>query len=82
MEAMAAGLPSVSSRIRGNVDLISDGIEGKLVEPMDIRGYAQAVMELERQSSVREKLIANSKRKIQQFSIEYVHEEMLEIYKR
>lgn len=80
MEAMAAGLPSVSSRIRGNVDLISDGIEGKLVEPMDIRGYAQAVMELERQPSVREKLIANSKRKIQQFSIEHVHEKMKQIY--
>ena len=80
MEAMAAGLPSVSSRIRGNVDLISDGTEGMLVEPMDMKGYAQAVMELERQPSVRKKLIANSKRKIQQFSIEHVHEKMKQIY--
>ena len=40
MEAMAAGVPIVASRVRGNVDLIEDGVNGFLCDPMDAAGFA------------------------------------------
>lgn len=43
MEAMAAGLPIVASRIRGNVDLAGDGFGGYLVGRRDVHGYAKAM---------------------------------------
>ena len=46
MEAMAAGLPIVCSDIRGNRDLLHDGIGGYLVEPSDIQGYTNAIVRL------------------------------------
>ena len=41
MEAMASGLPCVASRIRGNVDLISD--EDKLFDPDDVQRLVQLI---------------------------------------
>jgi hypothetical protein len=40
MQAMAAGLPVVVSKIRGNVDLIKDGINGFLCAPDDVNAFA------------------------------------------
>ena len=46
MEAMAAGLPVVASRIRGNVDLIEDGKGGFLYNSDDIDGFAQGMQRI------------------------------------
>lgn len=43
MEAMAAGLPVVCSKIRGNTDLIRDGEGGYVVSKMNIEGYFKAL---------------------------------------
>lgn len=43
MEAMAAGLPIVASKIRGNTDLIRDGYGGYLVDSKDATAYARAI---------------------------------------
>ncbi|WP_137790964.1 glycosyltransferase family 4 protein [Bacillus sp. E(2018)] len=43
MEGMAAGLPIVCSEIRGNTDLVEDGIGGYLLKPNDIKGFSQAI---------------------------------------
>lgn len=42
MEAMAAGLPVVASRIRGNVDMI-EGNGGILCDPSDSKAFADAI---------------------------------------
>ena len=42
-EAMAAGVPVVAARATGAVDLIEDGIDGFLVRPTDVAGYADAI---------------------------------------
>ena len=46
MEAMAAGIPAVCGKIRGNMDLITHGIEGVLAEPEDSKAFAEAIVEL------------------------------------
>lgn len=46
MEAMAAGLPIVCSRIRGNIDLIQDGEGGYLVDCYDIDGIAKHMTDI------------------------------------
>lgn len=80
MEAMAAGVPVICSRIRGNTDLVTDGMEGVLVQAMDVEGYAEAIMEMKTQPLLRSKCCENARRKIQEFSIERVHEKMKQIY--
>ncbi len=42
-EAMAMGVPVVSTRISGIPELIDDGVHGLLVEPRDPRGLADAL---------------------------------------
>lgn len=46
MEAMACGLPAVSTRLVGIPDLIEDGVSGLLVEPGDAAALAGALEKL------------------------------------
>ena len=40
MEAMACGKYCIVSKIRGNVDLIANNVNGKLFEPLDVNGLS------------------------------------------
>ena len=42
-EAMAAGVPVVAADATGARDLVVDGVTGRLVEPTDVAGYADAI---------------------------------------
>jgi colanic acid/amylovoran biosynthesis glycosyltransferase len=46
MEAMACGLSVVCSRIGGTPDMITDGVDGILVEQKDVAGLASAMLML------------------------------------
>ena len=46
IEAMAAGLPCVVSRIRGNVDLIEEKRGGYLCEPDDMETFGDKIKEI------------------------------------
>jgi colanic acid/amylovoran biosynthesis glycosyltransferase len=46
MEAMAAGLPVVASRLSGIPELVTDGISGLLVTPGDAAALADALARL------------------------------------
>lgn len=46
MEAMAAGVPIVASRIRGNVDLIDEEKGGVLCAPEDADAFAEGIVRL------------------------------------
>lgn len=43
LEAQASGLPVIATRVGGNVELVKDGINGKLVAPSDVTEMAQAL---------------------------------------
>lgn len=43
LEAMSWGRPVVASRVAGNVDVVTDGVNGLFYEPGDTRGLARAI---------------------------------------
>ena len=46
LEAMALGKPVIASAAAGNLDLITDGLDGRLVAPRDPAAWAAAIDEL------------------------------------
>ena len=76
MEAMASGLPCIASRIRGNVDLITEGVGGYLCAPTDAGEYASAIRALCENPEAREIMRKNNLEKIQEYDISVVQKEM------
>ena len=81
MEAMASGLPCVASAIRGNVDLIENGINGYTCPTDDVDGYATAIAKIASDPAIRETMRQNNLEKIKQYDITVVEQEIREIYK-
>jgi glycosyltransferase involved in cell wall biosynthesis len=65
MEAMAYAIPCVSTRISGIPELIEDGKDGLLVAEKDPEALANALEALARDPSLRERLGAAGRRKVE-----------------
>lgn len=81
MEAMAAGVPAVASRIRGNVDLIEDGVNGFLCNPSDEKSFADHISMLLSDDALASSFSERSKEKIKNYDTENVLRATQEIYK-
>ncbi len=79
MEAMASGIPIFCSRIRGNTDLIEDGISG-LFADNDVSAVAKTIETLYGDPALRVKLGAGAMERAKLFDDENVHRMMKEIY--
>jgi sugar transferase (PEP-CTERM/EpsH1 system associated) len=53
LEAMSSALPVIASRTGGNLELIDDGVTGRLVAPGDSGALAQALLAYAREPSMR-----------------------------
>lgn len=60
LEAMAAGVPLVASRVGGLADMLADGETALLVPPEDPEALAAALSRLQSDSRLRQKLAANA----------------------
>ncbi|MGG1557878.1 glycosyltransferase family 4 protein [Geobacillus thermoleovorans] len=80
MEAMAAGLPVVATRIRGNVDLIKSEENGILVECGDVDSTALAIKKLYDNNELRNFYSNNNLEKIRMYDIQVVSKVMRNIY--
>ena len=80
MEAMAAGVAVVCSRIRGNCDLVRDGIEGRLVEPGDDTGFADAIRQVMEHQELADSYRDNARKRVEKFSSQRVNRKMKQIY--
>lgn len=65
MEAMAAGVPCVSSDFSAVRELIEDGISGRLVAPADVKGFARAIKSLMFDSEQRTTIRLNAFERVQ-----------------
>ena len=77
MEAMAAGLPCIASRIRGNVDLLPDS--QYLFEPSDETTLCQLMCDVVDGVQVRQECTRN-KKILEQYDVRNVSEQMKKIY--
>ena len=79
MEAMASGLPSIVSQIRGNTDLIDDGVEG-IYTPITADGIAASVLRLYSDAGLRERCSDAAREKVKQFSLEPILQAVKALY--
>jgi glycosyltransferase involved in cell wall biosynthesis len=82
MEAMAAGKPVVATDVRGNRDLVGNGVTGILVKLGDVVGLAQAILQLIHDPELRLRMGEAGREKMQAYSLDHVIKEMSEIYAR
>lgn len=81
MEAMASGLPCVASKIRGNVDLIEDGVGGYLRAPNDVDGFAEAISKLASDAELCAKMRESNLETVKSYDVSVVEKEIREIYR-
>jgi glycosyltransferase involved in cell wall biosynthesis len=65
MEAMASGLPVISSRLMGVPELVEDGVSGILVSPGDVAGVAEALRTLADDPARRQAMGVAGRRKVE-----------------
>ena len=64
MEAMAMGIPCVTTHIAGIPELIRDGIDGLLVAPSDLNGLVEALARLMDDEALRKRLARSGRARI------------------
>ena len=81
MEAMAVGVPVIASQIRGNVDLIQDGVNGFLCDPTDQKSFADCIRMVLSDDALANSFSERSKEEIKKYDIDNVLRLSQEIYK-
>ena len=81
LEAQAAGVPVVATKVGGVVDIIDDEQTGLLVMPKDTDAMARSVLRLINDKSFAHQLTAAAKKKIKnQFLLKHMASRTLEVY--
>ncbi len=78
-EAMRAGLPVVASKVGGLVEVVDDGVTGILVEPESPTALATAILSTDRESLIKMGK-AGKERIAVNFSMQRLHDEMMDVY--
>ena len=81
LEAQAAGVPVVATRVGGVVEIIEHEKTGLLVMPKDTEAMAQAVVRLLRDKTLGESLAAEAKKKLNaQYTLAHMAERTIAVY--
>ena len=80
MQAMACGLPTVCSRIRGNTDLIENKKQGFMCAYDNVNGFCRGMNILLDNPKLRRKMGARNREVIRLYDKKYVNERMRDIY--
>ncbi|MFM8454836.1 MAG: glycosyltransferase family 4 protein [Gammaproteobacteria bacterium] len=74
-EAMALGLPVIASSCSGNVDVIRDGVDGRLFKVGDVEGMAALMEEFINSEALRVQYGNKAKEVVDRFSSERIYKE-------
>ena len=81
VEAMASGLPVITSRVAGAADLIIDGVNGFLLTaPSDVNGLAAKIELLLSNAGLRKTMGERARKTAEKFSWDHVAQKTLGVY--
>jgi phosphatidylinositol alpha-mannosyltransferase len=80
LEAMAAGLPIVATRIQGFQDVLTEGVHGLMVPPRDSASMADSLRRLLGNAAMREEMGRAGARHAQDYSWQEVSGRVLNYY--
>ena len=82
LEAMAVGLPVIVSRAGGLPSIVHDGREGFLVEPMNVRAWADAMRRMFVSQGLRQEMAAAARTQVgERFTLETMVRKIEEVYR-
>jgi len=81
LEALAIGKPVVASNITGYAGVIEHGVTGMLTKPKDSNDLALALVRMLADTELRQQVVENGLRHVQQFSWENVARQVIDSYK-
>jgi len=82
LEAMACGIPIISSKLGGIPDVVNDMENGILVKPGDPESLADALIFLLENKDIRKKMGTDGRKKVEEYSWEKIAEKTENIYNR
>ena len=82
LEAMAASKPIVASNIGGYASVISQDVDGLLVNPKDIKTLAGALDLLIKDKALRERLGAHGRLKVEEYTWDKVARRVMDYYEK
>jgi glycosyltransferase involved in cell wall biosynthesis len=80
LEAMASETPVVATNVGGIPDVVSDNVNGLLVQPADPHALAESIQRVVFNSRLRRRLVENGKKTCQNFSWRSIAQETLKVY--
>lgn len=82
MEAMACSKPVVATRVGGVPELVTDGLEGLLVEPGDVHGLSDAINRVLSDPGARERMGRAGRERVKAFSWDATADTVMREYGR
>ena len=82
LEAQAAGLPVIGTRVGGILDLIKDQKTGILVEPKNVQQIEEAVSKIKSDPEFTRSLIENARNNARKYDWQEITERVYNIYQR
>ncbi len=79
LEAMASGLPLITSNVQGVPDYVENGITGYMCDPMDVNGYAENLRKLTSNRALRKNIGKTNVTYVQKYRVEVIEPVIKEI---
>ena len=80
LEAMAAGLPIISTNGKGNTDILNDGYNGYIIDSFDVKKYVLQIKYLSEKPEVIKIISANAQDYALKFDIKDYVDSLLKLY--
>ena len=81
LEAMSYGKPVIASDVGGVSEIVEDRINGFLVQPTDLNGWAEAVLRLFHDTDLQKQMARAARQTVEQkFRLDKHHRAMMGIY--
>jgi len=80
IEALASGVPVLAIKAPGAVDILTDGLDGLLVDD-DVEKFANALEKIIKEPELRERLSRGALKTSEKYNIDTISERMLNLYR-